>query len=484
MKNLVRYGLILVLAAGLAACGGSGNDENNNGVSGCDPLNPDCSSKLVCEAVQGGGYQCFAPLVIEGQVLEFKYSSPVTGALIQAVDSNGVAVGTSGESDADGDFDLTVPATRDAQGKPVEGTYILRVQASGYEPFPTPVRPALPVYAVSATYSVGATGSVYDLVIKGGQTTVKLIPVAGNPDLLASISGTIRAEHPAGVLVLAEGSRSFPGYSGSKGEYTIFNVDKGDYTVNGYAAGLQLAPAYVTVTAGQKKTGVDLAELDKPLNSVTGTVQIVNAPGGAKTSVVLAVESTYVENAARGEVPPGLRAGDVTGSFSIAGIPDGRYVVLAAFENDGLVRDPDQTIGGTSLVHIEVPDPADGITVTITEGFKVTGALDVIEPGAEGPEAITSPVPVFKWADDSSEDGYEISVYDTYGNQVTSTEIGPVSGIDSVEFKYAGPALEEGMFYQFKAASFKEQKQGKNGPVTRTWISTTEDLKGVFYYLP
>ena len=471
MKNLVRYGLILILAAGVAACGGGSKDENETG--GCDPVNPQCGGDLICEAVQGSDHQCFAPLVIEGQVLNFKYSGPVTGAIIQAVDPNGVAVGTSGKSNTGGAFDLTVSATRDEKGKPVEGTYTLRVQASGYEPFPTPVRPALPVYAVSAT------GSVDHLVIKGSQTTIKLIPVAGNPNLLASISGTIRADHPAGVLVVAEGAaKSFPGYSGSQGEYTIFNVDAGSYTVSGYAAGLQLYPASVTVSAGQKKTGVNLAELDKPLNSVTGSVQIVNAPGGARTSVVLAVESTFVENAARGEVPPGLRAGDVTGSFLIEGVPDGRYVVLAAFENDGLVRDPDQTIGGTGLVRIEVPDPVDGITVTITSGFKVTEALAVIEPGAEGPEAITSPVPVFKWADDSSEDGYEISVYDTYGNQIWSTEIGPVSGAASVEVTYAGPLLEEGMFYQFKAASFRVKKG------TRTLISTTEDLRGVFYYLP
>lgn len=42
---------------------------------------------------------------------------------------------------------------------------------------------------------------------------------------------------------------------------------------------------------------------------------------------------------------------------------------------------------------------------------------------------------------------------------------------------YDGPALEIGMFYQFRATSFRE----RNGP--RTAISTTEDLKGVFFYV-
>jgi hypothetical protein len=37
-----------------------------------------------------------------------------------------------------------------------------------------------------------------------------------------------------------------------------------------------------------------------------------------------------------------------------AGVPDGKYVALAAFENDGLVRDPDTSIGGTQIVHLTV----------------------------------------------------------------------------------------------------------------------------------
>ena len=68
-------------------------------------------------------------------------------------------------------------------------------------------------------------------------------------------------------------------------------------------------------------------------------------------------------------------------------------------------------------------------------------------------------------------------VLDAFGNEVWTDEIGPVSGSAVVSHVYAGPALEPGMFYQFRATSFREK--------TGTWtaISTTEDLKGVFYYL-
>ena len=52
-----------------------------------------------------------------------------------------------------------------------------------------------------------------------------------------------------------------------------------------------------------------------------------------------------------------------------------------------------------------------------------------------------------------------------------------MSGSETVQLVYAGPPLEVGMFYQFRVTSFRE----RNGP--RTAISTTEGLRGVFYYL-
>ncbi len=283
----------------------------------------------------------------------------------------------------------------------------------------------------------------------------------------------------SGILVVAESDGvGFTGFSDADGVYTIFNVPAGSYTIRGYAAGVQLDPTSASLTAGQRPTGVDLTESDRPLSAVSGKVQIVNAPGSSQTSVVLAVESTFVEQAGRGAVPPGLRAANVLTDFAIGGVPDGSFVVLAAFENDELVRDPDQTIGGTRIVRIEAPDPSTGTVIEISEGFKVTGALAVVSPGATGPQEVSTPTPVLQWEDDSSEDGYEIRVFDAFGNEIFSDEIGPVSGSATVSHTYAGPALEPGMFYQFRATSFRE-KSGE-----RTAISSTEDLRGVFQFTP
>lgn len=475
MQRLITIALGAALVA-LPACNTTGGNTSDNT---CDPSAPDCGDGLVCAQVEGGDPMCFAPILIRGQVVALLDDSPIEGALVQAVDINGAAVGTSATTDADGHYELTVPAMRDAEGTPLQSVYTLRVQAAGFQEFPTELRPALPLDATSAVAQTGdGSTTVSGFVIDNALTIVKLIALPGDTSTLGSITGTITADINAGILVVADGDAgTFTGFSDSDGVFTIFNVPAGSYTVRGYASGVQLDEATVTVTAGEATTDVSLTSVDRPLNTVSGSVQIVNAPGGSLTSVVLAVESTFVENAARGAVPPGLRVGNIDGTFTIENVPDGRYVVLAAFENDGLVRDPDQTIGGTAIVRIELPDPSSGNVVAISEGFKVTGALDIVGPGADGPEQVDSATPTFEWADDSSEDGYELRVFDAFGNLVWTNELPSVSGSPTVTQVYAGPALEPGLFYQFRVTSFRE----RNG--VRTAISATEDLKGVFYFV-
>jgi hypothetical protein len=438
----------------------------------CDLQNPDCPNGLACSEISDGQSLCVEPLVIRGQVLDLADDSPIAGALVQAVDANGAAVGTSAATDESGMYTLTVPALRDVDGVPIEGVYTLRAQAQTYQEFPTAIRPALPLEASTATMEES------QWAIETPLTTIKLIRLIGNVSSLGSISGAVVAEKNAGLLVVAEGgSGALVGFSDSNGAYTIFNVPAGSYAVQGYSAGIQLNQASTSIGAGENKTGVDLTHADRPLNQVSGNVQIVNAPGGSQTSVVLALESTFDETAGRGKVPPGLRVGQVEGAFAIESVPDGRYVVLAAFENDNLVRDPDQTIGGTAIVTIELPDPEAGSTLTLSEGFKVTEALAVVAPGADEPEQVATPTPVLEWEDDSSEDGYEIRVVDAFGTEIWTDEIAGVSGSETVTHTYAGPALENGMFYQFRATSFRDKQGG------RTSISVTEDLRGVFFFL-
>src|SRR5690606_22704327 len=116
-----------------------------------------------------------------------------------------------------------------------------------------------------------------------------------------------------------------------------------------------------------------------------------------------------------------------------------------------------------------------GERVEVAESFKVTQALAVAGPGAETPEE-TDAMPTLSWADDSSEDGYLLVVFDALGEIVWEEEVPGVSGSDFVEVPYGGPALKPGMYYQFRATSYREPGG------ERLLISRTEDLRGVFFH--
>ncbi|MBA3458820.1 MAG: hypothetical protein H0T46_02585 [Deltaproteobacteria bacterium] len=446
----------------LAACGGDDDKP-------CDPIaRTGCDDGLVCEQVSGGEPACFAPVQVRGRVLNLAGGAGIAGARVVAVDVNGAAASGVAVSGADGSYSLEVPAQRDAEGNPSAFPVSLRADASGFQSFPGTVRQALPLDVATAADVDGT------LVVKSSLTDIGLFAqsTAGS----GSIKG--RASVPddhAGVLVVAEsGGKGHAVIAARDGDYQIFNLPAAHYTVTAYALGHAYAPAEVDVASAAVTADLALSS-DAPA-TLTGQVSIVNGGGGTATSVVAFVESTFDPVTGRGVPPPGLRAPrtgvpNVSGAFTIDGVPPGRYVLVAAFENDALVRDPDQCISGTDDVHVQVTA---GATIAAPSTFKVTGALAVMAPGATGPEAVTG-TPTFRWADDSGETGYVVEVFDTFGQRTWMTTIAGVSG-GTPSVAYAGPALTPGMYYQFRVTS---TKQGGSGPACE--LSRTEDLRGVFF---
>ncbi len=449
-RTMVLLGSVLA-----TACGGDSKDDNGSPGAACTPgSSTGCEGGTVCEAVEGGAPACFAPLVLRGRVFDVTDDGAIAGALVVARDANGAAVSAVATTDNDGSYSLEVPATRLPSGAVAEARVILRADASGYLTFPRAPRVAVPIDLEAATGNPAAVASAL--------TEIGLIPLSDGNNL-GSVSGRVLADRPGGALIVA-GTQT--GVADRDGAYTVFNVPVGSASVEGYLPGVNLESQAVDVKADQALAGVDLSVLSAATSRVSGNVQIVNAPGGSTTSVILVVESTFDETMARGEAPLGLRAANVSGAWSIPNVPAGRYVALAAFENDGLVRDPDTSIGGTEIVHLEVTSG----NISLTQGFKVTGALAVESPGSEMPEEVSEPFDL-SWEDDSSEDGYDLVVFDALGNETwqKSGIVGP-KGNAPVTVAYAGPALEPGMYYQFRATSIK-------GGVP---IAATEDLRGVF----
>lgn len=442
----------------------------------CDPKNEyeKCDDGLTCAPIEGGGNKCYQPVYIRGLVFDAATAGGIEGAHVIALDEVATAVSDVAVTDVAGDYALEVPVPRDASGAPVKDRFFtLRADAQGYQTFPSGIRTALPI-------SSGEAANVDKAwVIEAALTEIALIALPGDMLGLPSISGTVKAgDASGGVLVIAEaGPQGISAIADKKGKYTIFNVPDGDYTVSGYAAGVQLVPEAASVS-GADVIGVDLALSADALGSISGKLAIVNPGDGNATSVVLVVESTFSDTFVRGEVPRGLRTPlsgtpNVTGDFVIENVPAGKYVVLAAFENDALVRDPDMNIAGTQIVHTEMSAP--GSAIALPDSFKITGALEVFSPGAEQPELVADK-PTLSWADDSSEDFYKVVVFDAYGNLAwEKNDVPSVSGGGQVNVPYEGP-LEKGMYYQFRATSWRMKGGGQSSA-----ISATEDLRGVFY---
>jgi len=460
MNRMINAAAVLLLLA--SGCAESGSDA-------CDPVaQTGCEEGLVCEEVVGGETGCFAPVVLRGNVFELGNDTGIEGATVVALDANRSPASTVATTGATGDYEIRVSRQRDVDGNPSGGDVTLRADAAGFQTFPGGIRQALPIDVSAPDDEDGV------LVVETAATDIGLIALPAGSGTNVIFGSVEIPSDSTGVLVVAETSgasaEGFTAIADREGVYRIFNLPDGAFTVLGYAQGANYGAQDASVSGGQE-VRVDLSLTSDVPGTVTGSVQIVNPGAGKDTSYILVVESTFDETLARGETPPGLRAPEGTelvpsGSWVIEGVPAGKYKVLGAFENDRLVRDPDFGQGNTEIVRVEVTA---GQSVE-APSFKITGSLDVISPGAEGPEEVTG-TPVFSWVDDSSEASYRLDVFDTFGEIIWTVPV-PGSSGSNPEVTYGGPALESGMFYQFRVTSF----DGKDVP-----LSMTEDLKGVFF---
>ncbi len=443
----------------------------------CDPLAADaCDDGYVCEQItdQGNRTACVTKVYLKGKVFDLATDAAIKDALVMAQNTkDGVATDVV-HTAADGSWSIEIRVLRNSHGDPATGDiYTLYASADDHIPYPSLMRPALPVTLTQfdpETADLPSSAWEYSSEL----TDIGLLPVKDDEKGRAALAGSLSSE-VGGALIVAEcATPPCPyNYTDKQGRFLIFNVAPGNYELAAYKKGLYVEKKAIEV-ATTNMENITLTLKDFAGGTVSGSVSLVNAPGGSATSVVLIPESTFHETLVTGVVGPGLRAPEpptvpnINGAFEITGVPEGKYVVLAAYENDGLVRDPDPNIAGTQIVHFEIA------TATLTvelDSFKITEALAMVSPGGSAPEAVTG-TPTFIWADDSSEDAYNLKVYNIYGDLVWEKQMdGGVSGAENVEVPYEGPALEAGMYYQWKAVSYR-----KGGP-----ISTTEDLRGVFF---
>jgi len=458
--------LLTLLALPLAACG-----DDSRPSSACT-VGDDrtCGGGLVCERIEGEDEPgCFAPLVVRGRVFDLDSNGGIAAARVDAEEAGGRPVGDVATTASDGTFALRLPSVRkDGSGTPVGQTIKLGAAARDYAPFPGGLRVALPIDTAKAEKAADGAW-----VVSGGATSIGLDPLPEPMRGLATISGRVeqpRGDNSYGTVVTASdvSSRTITGRADARGAYVLFNVPADSWTIHAYRRGLNYHGDRVTVE--RDDVTVDLKLANATTATLTGSVSIVSGSGA--TSVVVALASDFDDELARGTLVPGLRAPkpgvapNVTGAFQIEGIPDGHYVVLAAFENDGLVRDPDPDIAGTQIQRILVLNGE----VKTSPAFKVTSAVKMVGPGAGDAVESISGTPTFRWEAYPSAKSYLLELFDTYGRQVWTTTVSNTSAAyDGVE------TLESGLPYQWRVTAFGNASNP---------ISLTEDLRGVFQVAP
>ncbi len=500
---------LAVLATLLTVAGCSSTKSS----SSCDPAGQTgCGTGLVCENVPGAAPACFEPVYVDGRVYDLANADASTNGLAAArvvgQDVNGTPVSAAAVSGGGGSLEFSVRAPRKADGSPASGTVTLRVDRAGYASFPSGLRTALPIALTSATHASGRW------TVRSSLTDVGLEALSIAPQ--GEITGTVtRPASGGGALVVVEcGGAAYTAVPGSDGGYAIFNVPDGPCTVSGYAKGVNYTPIAVTVAAaGVNPATANLVPSTVPTATVTGSVQFVSSTSWPTTSVLLVVASTYDAARARGVAVPGLAVSGISAgsTWTISGIPDGTYRVLAAFETDYLVRDPSD-IGGTAVLEFQVVNGApllmDGTTSAATlQGFKITGAVRLIAPFADAsgtcgtlaslpadPAALpvggcstTTSTPTFAWEAYPSTTYYEVTVVDETGAVVWDADVGgsPVdygtaAGTGNVTATVSpAQALRAGATYQARIRAYQTKGAGNFSE-----LSTSEDLLGVFTFSP
>ncbi|MFO0612550.1 MAG: hypothetical protein U0414_08190, partial [Polyangiaceae bacterium] len=366
------------------------------------------------------------------------------------VDETGLAISRAGHTTSDGSFHLQVPVKRDATGAPLTRVFKLRIEAEDYLPFP---RAPLETPSFDAK---AALGPPYELVDpKASIALIHLTNTSGN----GTVKGTVVSDDPRGTLVVIGGAT---GMADLDGAFVVSNVKPGNLKVLAFKQGANFDVG-TTILNASATVAVDVTANEEPTSVVTGKITGTSTP----TSVILVQEDTFDPVTVRGEYPPGLRVDGVSTEFSVSGVPNGKYVVLPGFFDDGLVRNPFDTAEGVPLAKITVS----GKPVALDTPLSVVDALGVVSPGANAIDTVAG-TPKLIWEGDPSADAYHVQVFTMLGALVWEqtgqfTQAGPNGTVD-----YAGDPLDHGGLYQFRVTSLVAGQPRR----------ATEDLKGLFTY--
>jgi hypothetical protein len=396
--------------------------------------------------------------VLSGLIVDAETGASISDVSIIVFDANTNApTGTTFLSDVDGNYSTELLA----------GSYFIKLSKQGYSRVPT-----FDITPISFTIAVGQT---FDKPVEMFKSTLN------NTGFISGkvISGN---EPQGGALVVASnGAVGFSSVTDQNGEYNIYNVFAGDYSVKAFLANHNSSELNISVTTDMETSLTDLLLSTGATGQVTGQITFLSTQ-----NIEVDIALTHPDT---GETIPGLTTHTSNFSYSISGVPDGVYIGRATYENDNKVVDPDRIVKfGEPTVSVS--------TVPIELNFDVTGAVHLIGPTNDfnTSEPVTvGAAPLLEWAAYSSTSDYVIEVVNSDGkiiwggfnndNALATKNIIIPSSQTSIQFNADNSAtelLEAGKIYRWRVYASKDDVNEETG-----WklISVSEDQQGLIKVL-
>jgi hypothetical protein len=288
------------------------------------------------------------------------------------------------------------------------------------------------------------------------------------------------------VLVIAEDDVQnlfASGVSGPDGNYVLYNVEPGSYTLSAYRAGYRQVsdPGAVDVIIDGNHEQNDI-EIETHENAdLSGQVTFLAIINGV-------IDITLIHPDTLDTIPGLSTFNDTNNNYLLESIPPGTYIAWASFRNDGYVMDPDH-IFKFGLPQITFAENSNDQELD----FSVTGAVTIIEPTNEAdlvvPQYIYTDSPTFTWEKYPSAKEYIVEVFDSQGNTIWGgfDAAGVVqhpqiaANQTSVIFNSDGSAtelLQDGETYRWKI--YADNDDALN---VQTLISSSEGQMGLFTYI-
>ncbi len=371
----------------------------------------------------------------------------------------------NGITDAGGEFKCSLSP----------GSYYVKVTAQGFNPVPPSNQSAIP----------------FEILDEKETIEHVILEVHPNVGSTGQLSGIVMTPAPdfkgvSNVLVIAEDQAQdlfTSGLSGPDGDFSLFNVEPGSYTLSAYCAGYrQVAdPGTVDVVIDENHEQNDIEIIAHANADLSGQVTFLAITNGI-------VDITLIHPDTKDTIPGLSTLNDPNNVYRLESIPPGTYIAWASFRNDGYVMDPDWIFkfGLPEITFLESTADQD-------LDFSVTGAVTISSPTNEAdlvvPQYIYTDSPSFTWEKYPSAKEYIVEVFDSQGNTIWGGFDGAgivqhpqiVANQTSVEFNYdfsaVGP-LQNGETYRWKIYA-----DNNADPNVQTLISASENLMGLFTYI-